>query len=268
MEYELPSSDGVLIPGNRGKIFAQYYLPGGPYPKPAVILCHGIPGNERLFDFSVYFRERGFCTVNFHYSGSWGSEGNYSIPHCFEDTASVIEYVRKNENGWFDTENIFVVGHSLGGLMAAYAISTFPSVKGGALLAPYNVLADSMPIVTETGRGHLSEMFSTETEDFWLKGFHREELIADILKEPERFDLAAYAEGLAKKPVFLATCKKDVFSKEKHGGKLASAIGECSADAPLVYREYDTDHGFNVQRNEVKKDVAEFLFACLSKERP
>ncbi|MDO4982497.1 MAG: alpha/beta fold hydrolase [Eubacteriales bacterium] len=264
MDYDFPSSDGILISGKRGRIFAHYYLPGGPYPKPVVVVCHGIPGNERLFDFSVFFREHGFCTVNFHYSGSWGSDGNYSVAHCFEDTGSVIEYVRRNENGWFDTDNIFVVGHSLGGLMAAYAISSLPEVKGGAILAPYNVLADSAPILSGTGKGYLSDLFSSDTEDFWLKGFKKEELIADIRREPERYDLVTYAKGLSEKPVFLATCMRDtVCIKEKHGGKLAGAIKECREDAPLVYREYDTDHCFNTLRNEVKKDITDHLLGNL-----
>lgn len=79
MAFVNPVSDGVFIKGKRGRIFAQYYLPGGEYPKPVVMICHGIPGNERLFDFAVYLREKDFCTINFHYSGSWGSDGSYSV---------------------------------------------------------------------------------------------------------------------------------------------------------------------------------------------
>ena len=265
MEYELPSSDGILISGKRGKIFAHRYLPNGPYPKPVVILCHGIPGNERLFDFSIYFREHGFCTVNFHYSGSWGSDGSYSVAHCFEDTASVIEYVQQNENGWFDTENIFVVGHSLGGLMASYAVSSFPCIKGGAVLAPFNVLADSEPILNGTGKGFLSDLFSTDTEDFWLKGFKRDELIANLQSDPARYDLITYAGGLSRKPVFLVTCERDtVCTKEKHGGRLAETIKKCGENAPLTYKEYDTDHCFNTFRNEVKRDITDFLIGNLA----
>ena len=260
MEQSLPTSDGILIPGRRGKIFAHTYLPGGEYPKPVVILCHGIPGNERLFDFSVFLRERGFCTLNFHYSGSWGSEGTYSIGHCMEDTASVMDYVGRNENGRFDTNNIFVVGHSLGGLMAAYAIASFPAVRGGAILAPFNVLNDSAPILSGTGEGLLSSMFSTEREDFWLKGFQREELIAELRSEPEKYDLVSYAEGLSEKPVLLVTCRRDsVCVKEKHGGQLAEAIRSVNAAAPLVYREYDDDHCFNLRRSEIRQELADFL---------
>ena len=260
MNEPYPSSDGILIPGKRGRLFAHYYLPGGAEPKPVVILCHGIPGNERLFDFSVYLREQGFCTLNFHYSGSWGSDGSYSIAHCFEDTASVVEYARKNENGWFDTERIFVVGHSLGGLMAAYAISSLPAVRGGVLLAPYNVLRDSEPILSGAGTGYLTYQFSEEGKDLWLRDFRREEFIADARREPERYDLDSYAEGLSRKPTMLVTCRRDaVCTKEKHGGSLADAVRHCAGPAELAYREYDTDHCFNTLRSEVKKDVADFL---------
>ena len=259
-----PSSDGILIPGKRGRIFAHCYLPGGAEPKPVVILCHGIPGNERLFDFSVYLREHGFCTLNFHYSGSWGSDGSYSIAHCFEDTAAVIEYAQKNENGWFDTDRIFVVGHSLGGLMAAYAISSLPSVKGGALLAPYNVLSDSEAILSGTGTGYLTYQFSNAGKDLWLRDFRQEEFVADALREPKRYDLDTYAEGLSHKPTMIVSCLRDeVCVKEKHGGRLADTVRSCAGPAELAYKEYDTDHCFNTLRGEVKKDITDFLLKQL-----
>ena len=69
-----PSSRGMLIPGRRGKLLANSYLPGGEGPYPLVVLCHGIPGIERLFDFAIALREAGFATLSFHYSGNWGSD--------------------------------------------------------------------------------------------------------------------------------------------------------------------------------------------------
>ena len=87
----LPGSSAALIPGLRGKLLSHCYLPGGEYPKPLVIMCHGIPGKEKLFDFAIALREAGFCTLSFHYSGSWGSDGDFSVSHCFEDCQSVLD---------------------------------------------------------------------------------------------------------------------------------------------------------------------------------
>ena len=256
----LPSSGGILIPGRRGKLFAHSYFPGGVYPRPVVILCHGIPGNERLFDFSIYLREHGFCTVNFHYSGSWGSDGSYSVAHCMEDTATVVDYVQKNECGCYDTDRIYVVGHSLGGLMASYAIGSLPAVRGGAILAPYNVRVGAEPVVSGSGDSFLYDIFSTETEDFWLRDFRKDVFVADVTREPERYDLCTYAAGLSRKSVFLATCTMDLTCpKQRHGGALADAIRAQNGGAPFMYREYETEHCFNLLRSEVKADITNFL---------
>ena len=131
-----PSSKAVLIQGRRGKLFAHCYLPGGDYPRPVVMICHGIPGNERLFDFAVALREAGFCTLSFHYSGSWGSDGDYSISHCFEDCLSVLDYIRENPDGFFDLNNVFMLGHSMGGLMTARTASMEPIIRAACIMVP------------------------------------------------------------------------------------------------------------------------------------
>lgn len=61
-----PSSRGMLIPGKRGRLLANCYLPGGEGPYPVVMICHGIPGYERLMDFAVARRKgswRVACSV-------------------------------------------------------------------------------------------------------------------------------------------------------------------------------------------------------------
>ena len=131
-----PSSRGMLIPGRRGKLLANSYLPGGEGPYPLVVLCHGIPGIERLFDFAVALREAGFATLSFHYSGNWGSDGDYSVLHCMEDCLSVLDYVQKNEFGDLDLTRVGLLGHSMGGLMAARTAALSPLVKAACIMAP------------------------------------------------------------------------------------------------------------------------------------
>ena len=258
MAFEYPSSDGVLIPGKRGNLFGHYYLPGGPYPRPVVLIAHGIPGNERLFDFSIYLREHGFCTVNFHYSGCWGSEGDYSIPHCFEDIGSAVEYIRRNENGWFDLDNFFFVGHSMGGLMGAYAISSYEAIRAGVLLAPFNLRIAAEPVLKGEHGSFWDELFSTEAGDTWLKNFSREAFVRYVSEDPDRYDLLSYAEGLSKKNVFVVTCSRDIVCpKDVHGGALAEAIAK--AGGVVQHTTYDSDHSFNTRRGEIRQDVTKFL---------
>ena len=60
-EPKAPSSRGLMLAGKRGKIFGNCYLPGGDGPYPVVLLLHGIPGIEKLLDFSIGLREAGFA---------------------------------------------------------------------------------------------------------------------------------------------------------------------------------------------------------------
>lgn len=47
---------------------------------------HGIPGWERNFDLAQALRRAGFHVLVFHYSGSWGNDGTYSLAHILEDS--------------------------------------------------------------------------------------------------------------------------------------------------------------------------------------
>ena len=251
-----PASGGVLLQGKRGKLLGHYYLPGGEYPKPVVLICHGIPGKERLFDFAIALREAGFCTLSFHYSGSWGSDGDYSVSHCFEDCLSALDYIRKNENGWFDLKNVFMVGHSMGGLMTARTAAQNDLVKAGVLLAPM----DFKPVVEETQglcepkyRDFLDEAF------LWLKGVTRETMRQDMADNAAAMDLCSYAEALADKPILTVAGTLDaLLPLDEHAGKLNAAIA-AYGKGKLTAKVYDTDHPFNMFRQGIRQDVVNFL---------
>ncbi len=253
-----PSSLGVQIPGKRGKLLSFLYLPGGEYPKPVVMLCHGIPGKERLFDFAVAMREAGFCVVQFHYGGSWGSDGDYSVPHCFEDCVSVLDYIRRNENGWFDLSNVFIVGHSMGGLMACRTGAQQALVKGCAILAPMD-----FRIPGEEALGQRPPQYKDFIEEAatWLHGLSWESFRADAAEDLERFDLTTYAAALADKPVLTVAGELDaLLPYADHVGRLNAAIEACGK-GKLTKKKYVTDHGFNMERSQIKQDIVDFLLA-------
>ena len=253
-----PSSGGVLLQGKRGKLHAHYYLPGGEYPKPVVLICHGIPGKERLFDFAIALREAGFCTLSIHYSGSWGSAGDFAVSHCFEDCLTALDYIRKNENGWFDLNNVFMVGHSMGGLMTARTAAQNDLVKAGVIMVPM----DFTPVVEETQglcppkyRDFLEEAF------LWLNGVSWESMGADMAANAPAMDLISYAEALADKPILTVAGTLDtLLAKDEHVGRLNAAIDACGK-GKLVPKVYATDHAFNMFRPQIRQDVVDFLLA-------
>jgi dienelactone hydrolase len=62
-------SHGVLING-------LVYSPGGAGPHPTLVICHGLPGNEKNLDLAQAVRRAGWNAVTFNYRGSW------EVPGC------------------------------------------------------------------------------------------------------------------------------------------------------------------------------------------
>ena len=254
---EAPGSAGVLIPGKRGRLFAHVYLPGGAYPRPVVLICHGIPGKERLFDFAVRLREEGFCTLSFHYSGSWGSDGAFSVSHCFEDCVSALDYIRKNENGWFDLNNVFMVGHSMGGLMTARMTAQEPMIRAGVILVPmdFRGVAEEALGMAEEGK------YRPFIEDvsLWLRDMSWERFREDAAGNGEKMDLISYAPRLAEKPILTVAGGLDtLLPPEEHIDRLNAAIEACGK-GKLTALRFETDHAFNLHRPEIRTAVADFL---------
>lgn len=66
-------SHGVLING-------LVYSPPGAGPHPTLVICRGLPGNERNLDLAQAVRRAGWSTVTFNYRGSWGNPGHFASP--------------------------------------------------------------------------------------------------------------------------------------------------------------------------------------------
>ena len=155
-----PGLRGILIPGRRGKLLSVLYLAGGEGPHPAVLLLHGIPGFEKNFDLAHILRRAGFHVMIFHYSGSWGSEGTYSLANDLEDANTALDHLLADPA--VDRDRVYAVGHSLGGCVCAHSTAARPEIKGGVMLMPcdmgripvlreespetYQVLAETMEI--------------------------------------------------------------------------------------------------------------------------
>lgn len=255
-EIKLPSSRGMLIEGKRGKLFANCYLPGGEGPYPVVMICHGIPGIERLFDFAITLREAGFAALCFHYSGSWGSDGDYAVSHCMEDSLTVLDYIRSNPFGDFDTDRVFLLGHSMGGLMAARSAALSPLVKAACIMVPMDFrLAADEAFAGEDGR----HMAIIDTSVPWLHGLSRESFRADAEAHYADMDLISYAPALAEKPVLTVAASRDVLlPKADHIDRLSAAI-EAEGKGKLQTLCFDSDHSFNNDRPAVRAAVAQFF---------
>lgn len=251
-----PSSRGMLIPGKRGKLLANSYLPEGEGPYPVVVICHGIPGIERLFDFSLALREAGFATINFHYSGNFGSDGEYSVLHCMEDTLSVLDYVRANEFGDLDLNRVFLLGHSMGGLMAARSAALTPWVKAACIMVPMDFRLAGLEALEDRAPQYKAII---DTSVPWVHGLSWESFRRDAEADLAAMDLVSYAPALADRPVLTVAASLDtLLPKAAHIDRLSDAIEACGRGR-LQRLCYEDDHAFNRNRAKVREAVCAFF---------
>lgn len=94
------------------------YLPeGNEGPFPTLLMFHG--GNGRKEEFSIWgdvFSRKGYAVVSINYS-QWP---NHEYPKNLEDAYCALSWVLKNSDIYqFDRDQIFFLGHSAGGTLAA-----------------------------------------------------------------------------------------------------------------------------------------------------
>jgi pimeloyl-ACP methyl ester carboxylesterase len=132
----------VHIPSGDVEINSVVYIAAGAGPHPVVVLCHGLPGNEKNLDLAQAIRRAGWTVITFNYRGSWGSPGSYSFANDLADVDAVLAYARAPANATklgLDPKRIVLGGHSLGGWATALTAAHDNGLLGAFMISPGNV---------------------------------------------------------------------------------------------------------------------------------
>ena len=81
----------VHIPTHDLLINGVVYQASGAGVHPTIVICHGLPGNEKNLDLAQAARRAGWNAVTFNYRGSWGSPGSFRFAQTPEDAAAVLQ---------------------------------------------------------------------------------------------------------------------------------------------------------------------------------
>jgi uncharacterized protein len=138
-----PARMAVLhIPSGDVKINGVAYLAAGPGPHPTIILCHGLPGNEKNLDLAQALRRAGWNAITFNYRGSWGSPGSFRFAQNPQDADAVLAYVSDPTNAkslGIDRTRLVLAGHSMGGWVAAMTAGRSTALRGTILISAANM---------------------------------------------------------------------------------------------------------------------------------
>lgn len=258
----LPYTAGALIKGERGTLLTTIHVPGGEGPFPMILFCHGMPGTERLVEFGASLRQAGFLTVHFHYSGAWGSDGDFSLDHCLEDANTILETFLSQYAAQVDRDNVFVIGHSMGGLIATQIAAKRKEIKAAAVIVPASYGYKYRLALTDPS-AEAAYIRSYNAYGLWLRGFGWESVKSEVSRDPDSYDLEYYAPVLAEKPflAIAASMDQDV-PREQNVDKLTDAIRSIPGNR-LTACTLKTDHSISDQRGLLKKTLGEFFAACV-----
>jgi uncharacterized protein len=266
--YTDPASDpahpaigqGIQFQSNGALINGQLYRPAGDGAHPTVVLLHGLPGNEQNLDLAQTIRRAGWTVITFHYRGSWGSGGTYSLQRGVDDAKALLTLLARpaSAHAWgVDPARIVLVGHSYGGYVAARAAIDAPAVVGIALIAPWDPAFDARAwSLLPAPRRQAVGVASFDDVDGRLTGATARSLTNEVLREGKSFDLTSLAASLAGRTLLIVTAVRD--DDDDKALALLPALSQARA-THLTIQSMETDHGFNDHRIALQAAVLRWL---------
>lgn len=131
------------------RIYYQAWLPDGDC-KAAIIIVHGLGEHSGRYGNVVnYLVPLGYAIYGFDLPGHGKSEGDREFVRGFEDYTETLMMYRDKVKAWHPGKPIFLVGHSMGGLITTYYLLDHSSDFSGAVIsAPAITVPENITKVT------------------------------------------------------------------------------------------------------------------------
>jgi uncharacterized protein len=244
----------MVLPSHGSNLLGVFYLATGAGPHPTAIIFHGFPGFEQNLDLAQTLRAHGWNVLAMHYRGSWGVKGNFSFEHAAEDADAQVSFLLDPTNAQkyrIDPHRIVVIGHSMGGYMAASAIAHNPQVAAAVLISAWNIgggfenrrhLGAAEPTVQNEAKS-----FAKDNNLAPLAGTSGLALAREIRAHQQALNFLNLASQITPRPVFVITASEGLAPSDH---ALAEALTK-AGDTHVTERHWDTDHSYSGQRAEL-----------------
>jgi uncharacterized protein len=251
-DHAHPAAMTVLhIPSHGLLINGLLYSPAGAGPHPTLVICHGLPGNEKNLDLAQAVRRAGWNAVTFNYRGSWGSPGSFRFAQNPQDADAVLAYLRDPSNAAklaIDPKRIAIAGHSMGGWVVAHTAAHDHALIGAVLI--------SMADMGMTGGRPRAQAVAAMADDMeTLADVTAESMVDELVAHGKEFVVAGTAAGLAQIPV-LAITANDHLAPQTDA--LVAAI-KAKGSTRVTAAHLDTDHSYSDRRIALESIVITWL---------
>jgi pimeloyl-ACP methyl ester carboxylesterase len=254
MDAVHPAGMVVLhIPSHGALINGIVYTPAGAGPHPTiVVICHGLPGNEKNLDLAQAVRRAGWNAVTFNYRGSWGSPGSYSFAQNLEDADAVLAYLRVPENAakfHIDTKKIVLAGHSMGGWVTVMTAAHDHALAGAILI--------SAAVMGLLGKMEHPKLVAEMADNMESLATSAESMANEDAQNSKAFGFANAIPGLKDVPLLVLSANDGLAPQTD---ALIQAIqAEGGHNIKAIHAA--TDHGWSDHRIFLESTVIEWLTA-------
>ena len=255
-----PDNITILMPGNRGWFNALLCHAGIDKKRPTVLLLHGFPGNDKNLDMMEALRRCGMNVLTMNYSGSWGSPGPFLYANVIDDAKTALAFLQDNADEYMiDKDNIFVIGHSMGGFATLHVTAACKGIKGSIAFAPYD-FGLQYRLGIENGGDDWTNIHELVRDGVKQLDTDYETLMQELKDHPE-YEFSAIADKLAGKPLMIIEAENDICAAstvKNHSKGLAENIEAIDGSA-LSYGAIPSNHSFADTRLALCEMVAKQL---------
>ena len=247
-----PAAMSVLhIPSHGVLINGVVYSPSGAGLHPTLVICHGLPGNEKNLDLAQAVRRAGWNALTFNYRGSWGSPGSFRFTQNLQDADAVLSFLRNPANAaklGIDPKRIAIAGHSMGGWVVAHTAAHDHALLGAILISMGDVgRIGSLP------RDQAVAIMADNMEA--LSGVTAESMAAEVTAHAKAFVVSDTAAGLAQIPVLALTADDNLAAGTD---ALVEAI-KAKGGTRVTTMHVATDHSWSDHRIALESIVITWL---------
>ncbi|HTU35847.1 MAG TPA: alpha/beta fold hydrolase [Candidatus Acidoferrum sp.] len=255
------STQQMVIPSHGSMLLGIFYLAAGPGPHPTAVLFHGFPGFEQNLDIAQDLRAHGWNVLAMHYRGSWGVKGSFSFEHAAEDADTQVSFVLDAANARkyrIDRNRIIVIGHSMGGYMAASAAAHNKGVAASVLVSAWNIGETASKLSGGTqGAAAIDKLADWLAKDhnlLPLSGTSAEVLAHEMYDRKSALNMNNLAPAIAPRPVFVITANDGLVPVDEAFLNALRGAG----DTRVAEHHWDTDHSYSGERVELSQAVLEW----------
>ena len=255
-------NQAVWIPSGDVRMNGVMFAAAGVQPHPTVLLLHGLPGNEQNLDLAQTLRRAGYNVLTFHYRGTWGSPGNYTLARGVEDGRAALAFLQDPANVTnfhIDLKRLIIIGHSYGGFVAArVAAAAHPQAAAVIFIAPWSPAKDVAALSVSAGDFAVAAHRAFDDVEGRTGGYSDVDMAEEILTPGYDWHLEGSAAAIKHLPTLIMVAKYD--SEDDQAGELIAALKAVRAsDETTVIVE--TDHAFADHRIALQSTIVKWLQA-------